>query len=179
MNQLRASYPTKTTVTSSPVGKTSSYGFDSSAAVAAAVMNSRSSAFAKRSQSFIDRGGMSHRSPGFTAASNSATLMSSNLSDWSSPDGKLDWGIQGDELNKLKKSASFGFRTNNTATATQSMMASTDEPDVSWVNSLVKDVPSVSAGLFGSQQQPYGIGVHEKLPPWVEQMYIEQEQMVA
>lgn len=179
MNQQWASYPTKTTVTSSPVRKTSSYGFDSSAAVAAAVMNSRSSAFAKRSQSFIDRGGMSHRSPGFTAASNSATLMSSNLSDWSSPDGKLDWGIQGDELNKLKKSASFGFRTNNTATATQSMMASTDEPDVSWVNSLVKDVPAVSSGLFGSQQRPYGIGVHEKLPPWVEQMYIEQEQMVA
>lgn len=179
MNQLRATYQPKTTVTSSPARKTPSYGFDSSAAVAAAVMNSRSSAFAKRSQSFIDRGGVSHRTPGFSAASNSATLMSSNLSDWSSPDGKLDWGIQGDELNKLKKSASFGFRTSSAATATAASMVSAQEPDVSWVNSLVKDVPSVSSGLFGSQQQSYGRGVHEKLPPWVEQLYIEQEQMVA
>ena len=184
MNQMRSSYPSKTTVSSSPVRKTPSmpsYGFDSSAAVAAAVMNSRSSAFAKRSQSFIDRGGVSHRPPGFTASSsNSSTLMSSNHSDWSSPDGKLDWGFQGDELNKLKKSASFGFRTNNTATSTTPMMIpSTDEPDVSWVNSLVKDVPSVSSGLFGSQKQSYGAGFHQNLPPWVEQMYIEQEQMVA
>lgn len=53
MNQLRASYPTN--LPSSPMRNPSSYGFDSSAAVAQAVMNSRSSAFAKRSQSFIDR----------------------------------------------------------------------------------------------------------------------------
>ncbi|KAH7537567.1 hypothetical protein FEM48_Zijuj03G0106700 [Ziziphus jujuba var. spinosa] len=180
LNQLRSSYPTN--LSSSPVRKPSSYGLDSSAsAVAAALMNSRSAAFAKRSQSFIDRGAVAHLQ-GLTAAANSATMMSSNLSDWSSPDGKLDWGIQGDELNKLKKSASFGFRNNNTGMRTTTMTSAADEPDVSWVNSLVKDVPSDRSELFDSEkQQRYHLskGVHDILPPWVEQMYIEQEQMVA
>uniref|UniRef100_A0A5B7ASF8 Putative zinc finger CCCH domain-containing protein 29 n=1 Tax=Davidia involucrata TaxID=16924 RepID=A0A5B7ASF8_DAVIN len=173
MRQNMNRYPTN--LSSSPGRK---YGFDSSAAVAAAVMSSRSTAFAKRSQSFIDRGAASHR-PGLTA--NSATLMSSNVSDWSSPDGKLDWGFQGEELNKLKKSASFGFRSGNATTTTRRRTATeasaVDEPDVSWVHSLVKDVPSVGAGLYSSEQK-HG-GVHEMLPPWLEQLYIEQEQMVA
>ncbi|GKU92130.1 hypothetical protein SLEP1_g5898 [Rubroshorea leprosula] len=177
MNQLRASYPTN--LSSSPVRKPPSFGFDTSAAVAAAVMNSRSSAFAKRSQSFIDRGVVTSH-VGLTAAANSASMMSTNLSDWSSPDGKLDWGIQGDELNKLRKSASFGFR-NNSPPKTQMMPVNADEPDVSWVHSLVKDVNPVGGALFGTenQQQQYstGKGTREKLPPWVEQMYIEQEQM--
>ncbi|KAE8694849.1 2-oxoglutarate (2OG) and Fe(II)-dependent oxygenase superfamily protein [Hibiscus syriacus] len=108
--------------------------FDSSAAVAAAVMNSRSSAFAKRSQSLIDRG---------------------------------------DELNKLKKSASFAFR-NNTRAATM-IPSDIDEPDVSWVNSLVKDVTPMG-GRSMQQQYNIGKGVRERLPPWVEQC-IEQEQM--
>ncbi|KAE8726781.1 Zinc finger CCCH domain-containing protein 29 [Hibiscus syriacus] len=174
-NQLRASYPTN--LPSSPARSPSPFGFDSSAAVAAtaAVMNSRSTAFAKRSQSFIDR----CRS-GLSAPSNSTTMMSSNISDWSSPDGKLDWGMQGDELNKLRKSASFGFRNNSPAPTTTKdtmMPSNVDEPDASWVNSLVKDVTPAGGP---SLQQQYNIGnVRERLPPWVEQMYIEQEQMVA
>lgn len=177
MNQLRASYPTN--LSSSPVRKPSSFGFDSSAAVAAAVMNSRSAAFAKRSQSFVDRGAGNHR--GFTAAGNSVSTVSAGLSGWSSPTGKLDWGIQGDELSKLKKSASFGFRDNNVATTRTFMPSAVDEPDVSWVNSLVKDVSHDSSGLFRKEQQRYNHvkGGHEMIPPWVEQLYIEQEQMVA
>jgi hypothetical protein len=177
MNQLRASYPTN--LSSSPVRKPSSFGFDSSAAVAAAVMNSRSAAFAKRSQSFVDRGAGNHR--GFTAGGNSLSTMSSGLSDWSSPNGKLDWGIQGDELSKLQKSASFGFRDNNVATTRTFMPSAVDEPDVSWVNSLVKDVSHESSGLFRKEQQQYNQvkGGHEMIPPWVEQLYIDQEQMVA
>ncbi|KAI8006351.1 Zinc finger CCCH domain-containing protein 66 [Camellia lanceoleosa] len=140
-----------------------------------------SSAFAKRSQSFIDRGAVNHRpgSLGLTAAANSASLMSSHLSDWSSPDGKLDWGFHGEEQNKLKKSASFGFRSGNAPTTKSAMRPSAlDEPDVSWVNSLVKDVSSVGAGLYSTTEQKHG-GLNETLPPWVEQLYIEQEQMVA
>ncbi|ESR48993.1 zinc finger CCCH domain-containing protein 29 [Citrus sinensis] len=173
MNQLRASYPAAN-LSSSPVRKPSSFGFDSSAAVAAAVMNSRSSAFTKRSQSFIDRGAVTSRA-GLSMVSNPPTMRSSNLSDWSSPDGKLDWGVQGDELNKLKKSASFGFRSNNITTPTTKgftpSSSNVDEPDVSWVNSLVKDVTPEGQGLFGAEKQQYN--------PWMEQMYIEQEQMVA
>ncbi|KAI3760399.1 hypothetical protein L1987_50794 [Smallanthus sonchifolius] len=63
------------------------------------IMNSRSAAFAKRSQSFIDHGTVNRQSA-------SSSVMPSKLSDWSSPDGKLNWGFQKD--NKLKKSASFG-----------------------------------------------------------------------
>lgn len=175
MNQLRASYPSN--LSSSPVRKPSAYGFDSSAAVAAAVMNSRSVAFAKqRSQSFVDRGAVSsHRNNGFTANSgNSANLMS----DWGSPTGKLEWGYNGDDLSKLKKSVSFGIRSGTGNGTTRAAMGpSSGEPDVSWVNSLVKDVSSVGAGLYSSEQN-HG-SVHEKLPPWVEQFYMEQEQMVA
>ncbi|KAJ4720077.1 Zinc finger CCCH domain-containing protein [Melia azedarach] len=142
--------------------------------LAAAMMNSRSSAFAKRSQSFIDRGAVTSRA-GLTTASNSSPMRSSNLSDWSSPDGKLDWGVQGDELNRLKKSASFGFRSNNltTATTTGSIPPSSnvDEPDVSWVHSLVKDAAPARSGLFGAEKQQYN--------RWMDQLYIEQEQMVA
>lgn len=85
----------------------------------------------KRSQSFIDRG--------VNQAANSASLFSPRVSNWGSPDGKLDWGINGDEMNKLKKFASFRYQTDNYLTV--------DEPDVSWVNSLVKDVPSVGLGF--------------------------------
>ncbi|CAI0443717.1 unnamed protein product [Linum tenue] len=163
VNQLRSSYPSNVSSPQS-VRKLGSYGgFDSSAAVAAAVMNSRSSAFTKRSQSFID---LSMMSP------------PNNLSDWGSPDGRLDWGMQGDELNKLKRSASFGFRGshNNSPTTRPN-----GEPDVSWVNSLVKDVPSsIDGGGFRENRFSNGSGVRESsIPPWMEQMYIEQEQMVA
>ncbi|KAF5809731.1 putative transcription factor C3H family [Helianthus annuus] len=65
------------------------------------IMNSRAAAFAKRSQSFIDRGAVNRQSA-------SSVMAPSTLSGWSSPDGKLNWGIQKDELSKLRKSASFG-----------------------------------------------------------------------
>lgn len=175
MNHLRASYPSN--IPSSPVRKPSAFGFDSSAAVAAAVMNSRSAAFAKRSQSFIDRGAAIHHL-GLSSPSNPSCRVSSTLSDWSSPTGKLDWGVNGDELNKLRRSASFGFR-NNGVSASPIAHPEHVEPDVSWVHSLVKDVPSERrSDMFGGERQQYDLS-KEMLPPWVEQLYIEQEQMVA
>ncbi|GER50970.1 zinc finger CCCH domain-containing protein, partial [Striga asiatica] len=135
---IRSSYPSR-------------YGFDSSAAVAAAVMGSRSAAFAKqRSQSFIDRAGSRgiSGSPGPVGP----TVISSG---WGSPDGRLDWGFSGEEANKLRKSASFGIRSGQVVGPLEG-----DGPDVSWVNSLVKDVSLNTAAQ------------------WVEQMYMmEQEQM--
>lgn len=171
MNHLRASYPSN--LSSSPARNPSVFGFDSSAAVAAAVMNSRSAAFTKqRSQSFIDRGvAMTPSHLGLSSAPNPTCRVSSALSDWRSPDGKLDWGMNGDELTKLKKSASFGIR-NNAQTNACVTRSENFEPDVSWVHSLVKDVPSER------QQQQYDLN-REMLPPWVEQLYREQEQMVA
>ncbi|KAL5202708.1 hypothetical protein ABZP36_013660 [Zizania latifolia] len=120
--------------TSPMVGPNTAFGLDHS--MAKAIMSSRASAFAKRSQSFIDRGG---RAPATRSLMSPATTGApSMLSDWGSPDGKLDWGVQGDELHKFRKSASFAFRGQSAMpAATQAIQAA--EPDVSWVNSLVKD----------------------------------------
>lgn len=89
------------------------------------IMNSRSAAFAKRSQSFIDRGTV-NRAP---------TMAASKLSDWGSPDGKLNWGIQKDELNKLRKSASFGVRGSGTTSYENSNVTMEEEQYFSpWID---------------------------------------------
>ncbi|KAF3454252.1 hypothetical protein FNV43_RR04699 [Rhamnella rubrinervis] len=182
VNPLRSSYPAS--LSSSPA-RGPSYGVDTSGAAAAAVLSSRSAAFAKRSQSFIERTAV-NRHTGFSSPAGSAGIMTSNLSDWGSPDGKLDWGIQGEELSKLRKTASFGLRSSGSsyaAAASSTMPITVDEPDVSWVQSLVKDAPPVKPGQFGFEEQQQqchlDTGGSEMLPAWVEQLYMEQEQMVA
>ncbi|ESR38320.1 hypothetical protein CICLE_v10027883mg [Citrus x clementina] len=176
--QLRSSYP----ASSSPVRPSQSFGIDTSGATAAAVLSSRSAAFAKRSQSFIERNTVSRHS-GFSSPDSTAAVMPSNLADWGSPDGKLDWGVQREDLNKLRKSASFGIRSNggSVATSETSTPATADEPDVSWVQSLVRDSPSIRSGQFGFEEQQCHLnsGGSEMLPAWVEQLYMEQEQLVA
>ena len=60
----------------------------------------------------------------------SRELVESGLlwSDWGSPTGKPEWGFPGDDLSKLRRSASSGLRAS-------------DEPDLSWVQKLVKEGP--------------------------------------
>lgn len=182
--QLRSSYCNG--LSSSPVRQMPSFGADLSGAAAATAKNPRSAAFAMRSQSFIERSTVKGPS-GFSPPGASAFVRpSTTLSDWGSPDGKLDWRLQGEELNKLRKSASFGFRSNGSsyATAAASGPATVDEPDVSWVQSLVKDAPPVKPGQIGfekeqQQQCHLDTGGSEMLPAWLEQFYMEQKQMVA
>ncbi|XVE59427.1 hypothetical protein DITRI_Ditri05aG0045700 [Diplodiscus trichospermus] len=177
--QLRTSYTTN--LASSPVRASPSFGIDSSGPTAAAALSSRSAAFAKRSQSFIERTAVNRHS-GFSSPTSSASPMPSNFSDWGSPDGKLDWGIQGEELTKLRKSSSFGFRSSgsNLVNASPSMAPTSDEPDVSWVQSLVKDTPAGQLSFEDEQQQCHlNTGGAEMVPAWLEQLYMEQEQMVA
>jgi len=143
-------------------------------------MDSRSAAFAKRSQSFIDRGGANRFSGLSSPAPSSPTLMNSQLSDWGSPSGKLEWGIQGEELNKLRKSASFGIRNgvnNNNYFGPPGIN--------SMGNSGVKDAASVNSEQLGFDDEMNKRSLHrvnnggtETIPYWVEQ-YLEQEQMVA
>lgn len=173
-SQLRASYPSN--FSSSPARKPSSFGFDSSAAAAVAMMNSRSAAFTKRSQSFIDRTGVSYQSS-HSGSANFVGQTPSKRLDWSSPDGKLDWGFNVDEANKFRRSASFGFRSNSANASAALTPSYVDEPDVSWVGSLVKDVPSGTVGLHTSPQ--LNGGFHDATPYWFDQMCIEQEQVVA
>ncbi|KAI3705639.1 hypothetical protein L1987_75878 [Smallanthus sonchifolius] len=149
-SSLRASYPSPN-YSSSPVRKQASYGFDSSAAVAQAVMNSRSGSLKQRSQSFIDRGA------GVSMNLLTNPQLSSSYSEWGSPDGKLEWGFSGEDANKLRKSASFGYGGGATVN----------------VNS------SPGNGVNSSPGMHRYAGSGEKMPQWIEQMYIEQEQMVA
>ncbi|KAE8666734.1 Zinc finger CCCH domain-containing protein 66 [Hibiscus syriacus] len=178
--QLRTSYPSN--LPSSSARASASFGIDPSGPSAVAVLSSRSAAFAKRSQSFVERTAVNCHS-GFSSLATSASAMPSNLSDWVSPDGKLDWGIHGEELNKLRKSASFGFRSSgsNLGYAVRAISPTPDEPDVSWVQSLVVDPPISGQLSFDDEQQCHhnNNGGAEMLPAWVEQLYMEQKQMVA
>lgn len=161
--QVRANFTSN--IASSPSRQVPAYGVDSSAAVATAVMNARSSAFASRSHSFVERGAVSHPPPGFTSSSPYSTaMMSSKLSDLSSSSKKLDWGYQGDDLHKLRKSTSFAYPNVSSAKRSLDMAPYiADEPDVSWVNSLVKD-----AGVYNTKQRHGLEGVHEMLPLWAK-----------
>lgn len=182
--QLRSSYGTS--LSSPPVRTPSSFGVDPSGAAAAPVLNSRSAAFAMRSHSFIERNPMKGH-PGLSSPGASA-VMSPTLSDWGSPNGKLDWRLQGEELHKLRKSASFGIRSNGSsyAAGATSMAIAANEPDVTWVQSSVKDAPPTKPGHLNfekeqqqQQQCHLDTGDSETLPAWVEQLYMEQEQLVA
>lgn len=161
---------------SSPSYRTSSsYGIDPSGTATTAALSSRAAAFFKRSQSFIDRSAAA-RLP-------NASPVPSNLSGWGSPDGKLDWGIQKEELNKLRKSASFGLRSSGSRFPTTSETSASDssvEPDVSWAQS--PDSPSVSSRqLAMMENQQYRLNTSrgsETMPTWVDQLYMEQEQIV-
>ncbi|XP_045800817.1 zinc finger CCCH domain-containing protein 29-like [Trifolium pratense] len=150
---VQASYPFNNIVSSS-VRKSSPPGFDSPAAVAAAMMNSRSSAFATRSQSFMDRGAARHH---FGA---------------SKPNGRMN-SEQWDGVNKFQKSVSFGSRNNGVAASPLAQQPEYVEPDISWVHSLVKDVSSESSEMFGTEKQHYDL-YKQTLSPWAA-----AEQIVA
>ncbi|EYU26786.1 hypothetical protein MIMGU_mgv1a025486mg, partial [Erythranthe guttata] len=110
-HQLRTSYPSSSNMSSSPsrnpIGS-SGGGFDSSAPMAA---HSRSSAFARRSLNFIDRrNGRGGGGDGYHSGA-SPSHRQSKLFEQGPPDGQVDWGFNNeDDVNKLTKSASFGYR---------------------------------------------------------------------
>lgn len=75
---------------------------------------------------------LSSRDLGPSAARASALVgspLSSSWSKWGSPSGTPDWGVDGEELGKLRRSSSFELRSGG------------DDPDLSWVHTLVKESP--------------------------------------
>jgi len=84
------------------------------------------------------------------------------LNDWGSLDGKLDWSVQGDELQKLRKSTSFRLRAGGMESRLPNEGTGLEEPDVSWVEPLVKEPQETRLA-----------------PVWMEQSYMETEQTVA
>ncbi|XP_019460513.1 PREDICTED: zinc finger CCCH domain-containing protein 66-like [Lupinus angustifolius] len=157
---------------------------DQSGAVASVSMNPRTAASSKWSRSFIECSVVNRHSEfpsPFTPEAAKHTF-----SDWGSPDGKLDWAINGEGLNKLRKYASFGFQSSITplTIATTTLAENIDEPDVSWVHSLVKDDPLLESDQFSAEDQQQQLQYHlhngrNAVPTWFEQMYMEQEQIVA
>ncbi|MBA0858221.1 hypothetical protein Goshw_023035 [Gossypium schwendimanii] len=147
----------------------------------ASFLSPRPIAFANWSQGFMEHTTVNHHL-GFSSPASSASAMPSKFSNWSLLDGKLEWGVQGDELNKLKKpSLAFQSSDTNFGNPSQSMSPTSNEPDVSWVQSLVKDTSSEQLSFEDEQQQYYQVNTRDSamFPAWVEQSYMEQEQMMA
>ncbi|KAJ4839572.1 hypothetical protein Tsubulata_002290 [Turnera subulata] len=92
-------------------------------------------------------------------------------SRWESANGKLDWSVNGDEMGRLRRSTSFELAGNG------------EEPDLSWVQSLVKESPpEMLKEKFGAPLTSASSGggknsnsqIDSVLESWLEQMHIEQ-----
>ncbi|XP_071717799.1 zinc finger CCCH domain-containing protein 30-like [Rutidosis leptorrhynchoides] len=151
-------------------------------------MGARLSAFAQREKQHQQLRSLSSRELGTNLGSNLGTNSpfsvgspgvntSSSWSKWGSPTGKVDWSVNADEFGKLKRSSSFEFKTNNNN--------GEEEPDLSWVQSLVKESPpemmnskAAAAPLSGSGGAAATSGGestdHSVLGAWLEQMQLDQ-----
>ncbi|KAI4386512.1 hypothetical protein MLD38_004440 [Melastoma candidum] len=116
-------------------------------------------------------------------SSNSSAVVGSPVgnswSKWGSSNGKLDWAVSTDERGQLHRSNSFELGNNG------------EEPDLSWVQSLVRESPgeikeatsaslsSISAAAASSGEIPM-MGLHMEsvdhsvLGAWIEQMQLDQ-----
>ncbi|GMY14195.1 zinc finger CCCH domain-containing protein 30 [Fagus crenata] len=112
--------------------------------------------------------------------SNSASIVGSPVNSWSkwgSSDGKPDWAVSSDELGKHRRSSSFELGNNG------------EEPDLSWVQSLVKESPTdikeklatpvsgaaaTASSSEGSNMNSQIESVdHAVLGAWLEQMQLD------
>ncbi|KAG4396233.1 hypothetical protein JHK82_053581 [Glycine max] len=112
--------------------------------------------------------------------SNSAAASADSWSKWGSPNVKLDWPVGAGEVGKLRRSSSFELGNNG------------EEPDLSWVQSLVKESPAevkdklattvsyVAAAAAGSSSEGSNISTqmesvvdHAVLGAWLEQMQLD------
>ncbi|KAE8713760.1 hypothetical protein F3Y22_tig00110206pilonHSYRG00436 [Hibiscus syriacus] len=137
-----------TNLPSYPSKASQSFGVEPSRSTGGTILSQMPAAFANQSPRFIELTTVNHYS-GFSSPS----VVSSNFSN--SPVGKLDWGIQGEELNKLTQASSFAFRSSssNLGDPTQSMSSISDEPNVSWIQSLEKDMDTLSEKLKFENEQ--------------------------
>ncbi|OWM67227.1 zinc finger CCCH domain-containing protein 30 [Punica granatum] len=142
-------------------------------------MGSRVSMLAQREKQQQQFRSLSSRELG----SNSSAIVGSPVGSWSkwgSSNGKPDWAVSTDELGKLRRSNSFELGNNGG-----------EEPDLSWVQSLVKEsptdlkeklssshcgvppatAPSGEVPNISSQAEPVD---HAVLGAWLEQMQLDQ-----
>ncbi|XP_027357840.1 zinc finger CCCH domain-containing protein 30-like [Abrus precatorius] len=138
-------------------------------------MSARLSAFAQREKQQQQLRSISSRELG---AYSPASIVGSPINSWSkwgSPNGKVDWSVNGDDVgHQMQKSSSFEFKNNG------------EEPDLSWVQSLVKESPpemikenfassepAASADGLNSNSQIEPID-HSVLGTWLEQVQLDQ-----
>lgn len=139
-------------------------------------MSARLSAFAQHEKQQLQLRSLSSRELGSNNVSFVGSPGNNTMSKWGSPSGKADWSVNGDELGKLRRSSSFELKDNG------------EGPDVSWVQSLVKESPpemkESAASAPGAAAVPSGEGSksmtqvdafdHSVLGAWLEQMQLEQ-----
>ncbi|KAK1267252.1 Zinc finger CCCH domain-containing protein 24 [Acorus gramineus] len=97
-----------------------------------------------------------------------------NWSKWGSSSGKLDWGVNGgearEEVRQLKRANSFDLSSNANTTN------GGEEPDLSWVNSLVKEPPteinSASPNVAVTAETNGGLSLDGD--HWVEQLQLDE-----
>ncbi|XP_021740957.1 zinc finger CCCH domain-containing protein 30-like [Chenopodium quinoa] len=92
-------------------------------------MSARASMLAQREQQLHQFRSLSSRDLGTSLGAIVGSPVHS-WSRWGSSNGKPDWGTNTDELGKLRRSSSFELGNNG------------EEPDLSWVQSLVKESPT-------------------------------------
>lgn len=139
-------------------------------------MGSRFSAFVQREKQQHLRT-LSSRELGSNVPSSLIGSPVSSLPKWGSPNGKVDWSVGKNELGQLRRSSSFEMGNNG------------EEPDLSWVQSLVKEsppemlkeklaVPGMGAaasgeGLTTTKSQLESTD-HSVIGAWLEQMQLDQ-----
>ncbi|GAB4851599.1 hypothetical protein Ancab_031001 [Ancistrocladus abbreviatus] len=117
------------TLLQAPLGVSSPGRMSPRSVEAISPLSSRASLFAQRDQQLHQFRSLSSRDLG----SSSAAIVGSPVHSWSrwgSYNGKPDWTGNSDELGKLRRSSSFELGSNG------------EEPDLSWVQSLVKESPT-------------------------------------
>ncbi|KAG2629653.1 zinc finger CCCH domain-containing protein 67-like [Panicum virgatum] len=83
---------------------------------------------------------MSSRDLGSDASVLVGSPVTSSWSKWGIPSGTPNWGADDEELGRLKRSSSFELRSG----------ANGDEPDLSWVNTLVKEPTPEKPSINGT-----------------------------
>ncbi|KAI5681146.1 hypothetical protein M9H77_02373 [Catharanthus roseus] len=137
-------------------------------------MSARLSALAPREKQYQQMRSLSARDLG---SNSNPTIVGSPVNSWTkwgSPNGKVDWSVNGDEFAQLRKSSS---EMNNDG----------EEPDLSWVQSLVKESSPEMKDEFAapiSVAASSGEGLksnsrtdsidHSVLGAWLEQMQLDQ-----
>ncbi|KAF5736438.1 CCCH-type zinc finger protein with ARM repeat domain isoform 1 [Tripterygium wilfordii] len=144
-------------------------------------IGSRLSAFSHREKQQQQLRSLSSRDFGSNYPASVVGSPVNSWSKWGSPNGKIDWSVNKEEQGLLKRPSSFEIGNDG------------EEPDLSWVQSLVKESPPEmmrdKLAVLGSAAPPPSSG--EGLNPssqvdsvdncesWLEQMQIEQQQLVV